>query len=224
MPRTAASFLLWSSIVAVFGVCVATARPASAAPTGREAAADELYWAFHACEEGMQPDTAPARRLQLLDDYRFRKARAARADAGVLRGGKVRDYPVREWLSRCDSGLPKLAHHGRKQAAQTEAQAALAVCKTATDRSSLEEAESDYRAFKEKKQSALRLDPKVSSKRDLESCDKRVSDWLQKRRQVEETALKRYREDALKTLADSQREQDDSLSGERPGDRKVATR
>src|SRR5512140_1951696 len=190
------------------------ARPAQAETT---AAGDELYWAFHACDEGMQDGTTPARRVQLLDDYRFRKNRAVRADANVLKASHAREYAVREWLQRCDSQLPKLAAQGRKQAAQEEADLALTQCKSATDRGTLEQAEADYQAFKQNKESALRHDPKSRAKRELNACDKRVSSWLAKRRHVEDEAMKRIKQHAQKTIADARREQDDSLGGTRDG-------
>jgi hypothetical protein len=164
----------------------------------RETAEDELYWAFHACEEGVRDGAEPLRRLQLLDDYRFRRARAVRADATVLKTARVREYVVREWLARCDVAFPRQVDAGRKEAAQSEAQAALAQCKSATERGSLDAAEADYRAFKEKSKNALKLDPKLAQKKDLAACDKRVSDWLAKRREVEAEALKRVRGDREK--------------------------
>ena len=183
-------------------------RTAQAADGG---AGEELYWAFHSCDEGMQEATPATRRVQLLDDYRFRRARAVRADAGVLKTERTRDYVVREWLHRCDATFPKLAAQGRKDAAREEAALALTQCRTATDRGTLEQAEADYRAFKENKENALRHDPKVRAKKDLVACDKRVTEWIAKRRQTEDVAITRIRQDAEKTLADAARVQDDSL-------------
>jgi hypothetical protein len=168
------------------------------AGTRREAAAEELYWAFHACEEGLRTEATPADRARLLEDYRFRRARAVHSDRAVLRTSRVRDYVVRDWLARCDVTLPRQAEVGRKEAAQTDAATALAICKAATDRGSLEAAEADYRAFKEKSKSALRLDPKLAQKKELLACDKRVSDWIARRRDVEAEAIKRVKDDAEK--------------------------
>ncbi len=190
------------------------ARPAQAAEAD---AGEELYWAFHACEEGLSDGTAPVRRMQLLEDYRFRRGRAVRVDANVLKSARARDYAVREWLVRCDTTLPKLATQSRKQAAQTEADLALSQCRTATDRGTLEQAEADYKAFKENKDSALRHDPKSRAKRELVACDKRVAAWIAKRRHVEDEAIRRIRQDAQKTIADARHEQDDSLGGTRDG-------
>lgn len=221
MTRPSASWGLWSLVAALVTVLTSLARPAHGAEPGLETAAEELYWAFHACEEGMGADTTVVRRAQLLDDYRFRRARATRADASVLKTAKARDYVVRDWLQRCDVNLPKLAAQGRKQAAEVEAEAALAQCKTATDRGSLEQAEADYAAFKEKRQNAMKLDPKLGAKRGpahelkvrLAACDKTVSAWIAKRRQVEDRAIKSIQDDANKTLASAQKEENDALGG-----------
>ncbi len=201
--------------VAIAAFLLSSARPAQAADAS--AAGEELYWAFHACEEAMQDGTAPVRRMQLLDDYRFRRSRAVRTDASVVKTARTRDYVVRDWLVRCDSQLPKLAAQGRKQAAQEEADLALTQCKSATDRGTLEQAEADYKAFKENKDNALRHDPRSRAKRELNACDKRVSSWLARRRHVEDVAMKRIKEDAQKTIADARKEQDDSLGGTRDG-------
>ena len=181
---------------------------ADATPAG-----EELYWAFRACDEGMLDATAPARRVQLLDDYRFRRDRAVHADAAVVKTTTVHDYAVREWLPRCDTAFPKMAAPAKKEAAAEEAETALTQCRTATTRGSLEEAEADYRAFQQNKESALRHDPKVRAKRQLVACDKRVAAWLSKRRETEDEAIKRIRADAQKTIADANLEQENSLGG-----------
>ena len=207
----------WLSLLAALVVAFVVfgfARPAQAADAD---AGEELYWAFHACEEGMQDGVAPVRRMQLLDDYRFRRNRAVRADANVLKAPRARDYAVREWLVRCDTTFPKLAAQTRKQAAQIEADQALTQCRAATDRGSLEQAEADYKAFKENKESALRHDPKIRARRELVACDRRVSSWIAKRRQVEDAAVKRIQKDVQQTIADATREQNDSLGGTRDG-------
>src|SRR5215831_794912 len=98
-----------------------TASGSAGADTRREAAAEELYWAFHACEEGLRAEATPQARVRLLEDYRFRRARAVHSDRAVLRTPRVRDYVVRDWLSRCDVSFPRQAEQGRKEAAQTEA-------------------------------------------------------------------------------------------------------
>jgi hypothetical protein len=204
------TFLVAVAAVACLFFC-ALGRTAQAADTTSNAG-EELYWAFHSCDEGMQEATPATRRVQLLDDYRFRRARAVRADAGVLKADRTRDYVVREWIRRCDVTFPKLAAQGRKDAAREEAALALTQCRTATDRGTLEQAEADYRAFRENKENALRHDPKVRAKKELLACDKRVAEWIAKRRQVEDVAIKRIRQDAEKTLVDAARVQDDSLA------------
>jgi hypothetical protein len=206
LPLLAAAF--------VATLLLAMGRPAQAADA---TASEELYQAFHACEEGMQDATTPARRLQLLGDYRIHRSHAVRADANVLKAPKARDYAVREWLVRCDATFPKLAAQGRKQAAQMEADAALAQCRTATDRGTLEDTQADYKAFKENKDAALRHDPKSRAKRDLVACDRRVAGLIAKRRHVDDSAIAGIEKDALKVLADARREQDDSLGGTRDG-------
>jgi hypothetical protein len=180
---------LRAAFVGVVALVASLCRPVQAGT--RESAQEELYWAFHACEEGVRPDLEPLRRLQLLDDYRFRRARAVRADGAVLKLPKVKEYAVREWLARCDVTFPRQAEIGRKEAARVEADAALAQCKSATERGSIDAAEADYRAFKEKSRNAMKLDPKLPQKKDLIACDKRVAEFLAKRREIEAEALKR---------------------------------
>lgn len=179
--------------------------------------AEELYWAFHACDDGLQDTATPAQRVKALDDYRFRKGRAVRADASVTKIAKTREYAVKEWLHRCDTALPKVAAQSKKLAAREEAELALTQCKAVTDRASLEQAEADYRAFKGNKESALRHDPKVKARRELQDCDKRVSDWIAKRRRTDDALAKRAQKDDEAVLAAAAKEQIDSLGGTRDG-------
>jgi hypothetical protein len=165
----------------------------------------------------MQDATTSVRRMLLLDDYRFRRSRAVRTDANVLKTPRARDYVVKEWLVRCDTTFPKLAAQVRKQAAQVEADLALAQCRVAADGRTLEQAEADYKAFKENKEAALRHDPKNRAKRELLACEKRASSSIGKRRRVQDGALASDEKDAQKVLADARREQDDSLGGTRDG-------
>jgi hypothetical protein len=176
---------------------------ASVAPFPRiSRAADELVWAFKACDEAFQTDIDPTKRASLMDDYRFRRGRALGREPHLASATRIHTYNVRSMLSRCDAQLPKFAAKLQKKQAMADVEAALSVCREALASGNTSEIDAKYEQFKELSQRARSFDQSIAQNKELgarlSSCEAELTVFVKKRHDVEATALARYRVEASK--------------------------
>jgi hypothetical protein len=167
--------------------------------------ADELVWAFKACEEGFRTDIDPARRSSLMDDYKFRRGRALRLEPRLASAARVHEFAVKSMLRKCDVELPRFTAELRKKQASTDVDDALAACRAAHASGNTADIEASYEKFKQLSQRARAADPALSKnkavKEQLSTCEADLATLVKKRHDVEAAALARYREETNRKMA-----------------------
>jgi hypothetical protein len=195
-------------LVAVAIIVIASAARSASGADRSVAAAEELATAFRSCDEAMTA-TDTLRQVALENEYKAARARAVHIDRRVVRASRVKDYAVHDMLQRCDVDLPRSLADAKRKQAESDAAVALGMCRGALDAGSIEVAEQKYKRFRELSARALAFDPPIAARHvgsgdrpfreEAGRCETKIVAWLKDRREIEATALARYRDDQSKS-------------------------